>query len=283
MRRTVSMTFAMALFALVAATAARADQWSKTFSVSAKPHLALSADNARLTVTPGTASQVSVRVTTTNRRIPDDVRIVESQSGNEIKVEVKQAHRLFDLGRGSVIVDVTVPSEADLDLNTGNGRISLGAITGNLRVGTGNGRVEASGPHGTLYVRTGNGQITATGLDGSLDAHTGNGSVHVSGRFDALRAESGHGQVEATVLAGSKMTSAWEVHSGVGSVTVRLPANFSAELDSSTGVGHISVDFPVTVSGSVTGSSVHGRLGNGGQTLRVHTGVGSVHIERSSD
>jgi DUF4097 and DUF4098 domain-containing protein YvlB len=283
MRRTVSMTFAVALVTLMAATAARADQWSKSYSVSGKPDLTLSADNARVQVIPGAAGRVSVRVTTTGKRIPDDVRVTASQNGNAIKVEVKEAHHFFHITSGSVVVNATVPSQADLDVKTGNGRVSLGAITGNLRAGTGNGRIEVTGAHGGIYLRTGNGRITASGLDGSLDAHTGNGSVHASGRFSALSAESGHGQVEVTVLPGSKMTSGWEVRSGVGNLTVRLPAQFSAVLDGSTGVGRITVDFPVTVSGDLNRSSIHGRIGQGGQTLRVHTGVGSVHIERSSD
>jgi len=283
MRRTLSMTFAVALVALATATAARADQWSKNYSVSGKPDLTISADNGRVQVIPGAAGQVSVRVTTTNRRIPDDVRVTASQDGNAIKVEVKQAHHFFHIESGSVEVDITVPAQVDLDLKIGNGPISIGAISGNLRAGTGNGRIEATGAHGGIYLRTGNGRITVSGLDGSLDAHTGNGSVDASGRFSALSAESGHGQVKVTVLPGSKMASAWEVRSGVGSVTVRLPAQFSAELDGSTGVGRITIDFPVTVSGELNHSSIHGRIGNGGPTLRVHTGVGSVHIERSGD
>ena len=125
------------------------------------------------------------------------------------------------------------------------------------------------------------GRIDASGIDGSLQTHTGNGRVTVAGRFDALDIDTGRGQVNATVLAGSKMSSDWRVGTGVGNVTVSLPPDFSAELDGSTGVGHVTVDFPVTVSGSFVGSSVRGRIGKGGAALRVHTGVGDVHIERS--
>jgi Toastrack DUF4097 len=281
MRRTISLTFAVALIAVVAAGAARADEWTKTFSVTGKPHLTLSADNARLEVLPGAGGQIAVRVSTTGLSIPVDVRVIESQSGNDVKVEVKQTKHWLALSRGSVSVHVTVPAESDLNLETGNGGISLGAISGHLQVGTGNGQIDATGLHGNLALRTGNGAIDASGLDGSVEAHAGNGGVRVSGRFDVLRAESGRGEVEATALAGSKMASPWEVSSGVGSVTLRLPQNFSADLEGTTGVGHITVDFPNTTSSTLSGSSVHARLGNGGPSLRVHSGVGSLRIEGS--
>lgn len=281
MRRNFLGIFAVALALLAVSTTARADDWSKNFSVTAKPHLTLDADNARLNVAPGSSNQVSVHVTTTGWQIPKDVRVTETQSGNDIRVEVKQVQHWISFSHGSVSVEITVPPQANLDLSTGNGEVTLGAVSGMLHVGTGNGEVTANGTRGDIYLRTGNGRIEASGIDGSLSTHTGNGRVTVAGRFDGLNIDTGRGQVQATVLAGSRMSSDWRVGTGVGNIIVSLPEGFSAELDGSTGVGHITVDFPVTVSGSMVGSAVRGRIGKGGATLRVHTGVGSVHLERT--
>lgn len=281
MRRMIFASFAVAAALLAVSPVARADDWSKQFSVTAKPHLTLEADNARLNVSRGASNQVAVRVTTTGWQIPKDVRITQSQSGNDIHVEVKQVQHWISFSHGSVSVDITVPAQANLDLSTGNGQVTLGAVSGMLHVGTGNGQITANGARGNIYLRTGNGRIEASEIDGSLSTHTGNGRVAVAGRFDGLDLDTGRGQVQATVLAGSKMSSDWHVRTGVGNVTVSLPADFSAELDGSTGVGHITVDFPVTVSGSLAGSAVRGRIGKGGPTLRLHTGVGSVHLERT--
>ena len=281
MRRIILGTFAVTLALLALSTAARADEWSKQFTVTAKPHLTLDADNARLNVTTGPANAVSVHVSTTGWQIPKDVTVTETQTGNDIRVEVKQVQHWISFSHGSAAVDITVPAQADLNLSTGNGEITLDAVTGTLHVGTGNGRVTATGSHGNVYLRTGNGHIEASGIDGSLSTHTGNGSVAVAGRFDSLNVDSGRGQVQATILPGSKIASDWRVGTGVGNVTVSLPADFSAELDGSTGVGHITVDFPLTVSGSIAGSTVRGRIGKGGPTMRIHTGVGSIHIGRT--
>jgi len=281
MRRIMFGSFAVALALLTVSTAARADEWTKTFSVTAKPHLTLDADNAQLNVTTGPANAVAVHVSTTGWQIPKDVTVTESQTGNDIRVDVKQVQHWISFSHGSATVNITVPAQADLNLSTGNGEVTIGAVTGAIHVGTGNGHVTATGAHGSVYLRTGNGQIDATGIDGLLSTHTGNGSVTVAGRFDALTIDSGRGQVQATVLAGSKLSSDWRVGTGVGNVTVSLPSDFSAELDGSTGVGHIAVDFPLTVSGSIAGSTVRGRIGKGGAALRLHTGVGNVHIQRT--
>lgn len=282
MRRSIFFgSFAVGLALLLTATAARADQWSKTFPVTAKPNVTLDADNAALNIMPGGAHEVAVRVIVTGWKIPQDVRVTQTQSGNDIHVKVTQVQHWISFSHGSVTVDVTVPSRADLYLSTGNGAVTIGAVDGTLHAGTANGRIQTNGLRGAAYLHTGNGRIEALNCDGSLQANTGNGSVHVSGRFDALDVHSGRGGIDAAVHSGSKMASDWRIETGVGGVTVSLPRDFSAELSGSTGVGHVRVNFPVTVSGTMTGSSVRGRIGQGGRGLRIHTGVGSVNIERA--
>ncbi|HEV2385909.1 MAG TPA: DUF4097 family beta strand repeat-containing protein [Candidatus Acidoferrales bacterium] len=281
MKRRFGLALAVALGAAMIASAARADEWSKRYSVSGKPDLALTVDNGAVNITAGNSGEVTVRVVTTGWRIPDDLRITESQSGNHVMVEARETHRWMEMRHGSVNVEVSVPSETDLNVHTGNGSVMVAPVRGQERIQTGNGHIEANGLQGELWLHTGNGHINGSGLGGTLDAGTGNGGIVVTGRFDSLTVACGHGQVEATALDGSRLTSLWDIHSGVGGITLRLPSNISADLEGSTGVGKLSIDFPVTVSGSLTGSSVRGRIGNGGALLRVHTGVGSVHIERA--
>ncbi len=280
MSRTFCATLGLAFALLVAAPAVHADQWSKTFRVTGVPQLTLQVDNGQVNVSRGATNEVTVSVTTTGWKIPADVRVIPSQQGNDVEVQVRQTQHWFRFSHGTTSVSVTLPATANLDLSTGNGDVTLDSLRGSLRAATGNGTIHATDLGGHLVLHTGNGGIEASGLDGSLRARTGNGGVRVSGRFDALELDSGRGQVHVTALSGSKMASDWSIGTGVGPVTVTLPADISAELSASTGVGHIAARFPVTVSGSLTGSSVRGRLGAGGPLLRIHTGVGDVNIER---
>jgi hypothetical protein len=70
------------------------------------------------------------------------------------------------------------------------------------------------------------------------------------------------------------------VHSGDGDVTVRLPGSFAADLSIHTGDGHIQLGFPLSVSGSLRESDIRGKLNGGGMTFSIHTGDGSIHVEK---
>ena len=173
-----------------------------------------------------------------------------------------------------------VPREADLDLHTGDGNLAARDIKGSLRLDTGDGTMRVDGLHGTLRFHTGDGRIEGSGLDGEMDADTGDGDIVVSGRFEQLAAHSGDGNIELTVENGSRMAGPWNVRTGDGHVRMRLPSDFSADLDAHTGDGRINFDFTIAVSGSLNSGTIRGKLGNGGQTLSVRSGDGSIYIEK---
>jgi hypothetical protein len=52
-------------------------------------------------------------------------------------------------------------------------------------------------------------------------------------------------------------------------------------VDLKTGDGHISLDLPVTVEGQLAHNSIRGKLNGGGNLLSIHTGDGSIRLERS--
>jgi DUF4097 and DUF4098 domain-containing protein YvlB len=69
------------------------------------------------------------------------------------------------------------------------------------------------------------------------------------------------------------------VHTGSGSVRLRLPQNASFDLDAHTGSGSINLNHPVTVQGSTSKKDIHGKVGGGGVPVEVQTGSGSIEIE----
>jgi DUF4097 and DUF4098 domain-containing protein YvlB len=81
-------------------------------------------------------------------------------------------------------------------------------------------------------------------------------------------------------MAGSTMNSSWDLHTGDGSVSLQLPQDFAADVDLHTSDGHITLDMPVTVEGKLGEKSVHGKMNGGGNLLSVHTGDGSIRIEK---
>lgn len=260
----------MRLFALLTVCSAiflasAADrEWSKQYSVSSKPELIVRTGDGSIDIRRGTPGRIEARVTMQGWEIgPSGVRIDESQTGDRVQIEVRLPKTNWHGdGHRSVRVELRVPDSLRADIKTGDGAVLADGISGDLRIRTGDGRIEV------------------TGLDGSLDAETGDGGMKLRGRFDALRAKSGDGSIEAEVARGSRMTGLWEIRTGDGSVTLRLPDGFAADLDANSGDGKVTVDMPLTVTGQLRESGARGKLNGGGPPLTIHTGDGSVRIAR---
>jgi DUF4097 and DUF4098 domain-containing protein YvlB len=259
--RVLSQVF---LVAALTGGAAVADDWNKTYTVAARPELRVETDDGSVTIRPGDERRIVAHVTTSVWRIaPGEVEIRESQTGDRVELTVRIPHRPFTFSaRGrSIHVELQVPRQVHSDVRTGDGNIDIEGVTGETRLRTGDGRIEAES------------------LDGSLHAESGDGHVRVRGRLDMLTLHTGDGSIEADVLPGSKMSAGWRVETGDGSVTLRLPPNFGADLELHTGDGGISMDLP-----SLTGVSgrhdkdMTARLNGGGASLSVRTGDGSIHI-----
>lgn len=274
----------MALAALTAAVPVQAEEWSKKYSVSGRPEVVVHTNDANVEIASGASNEVEARVTITGGQIKD-LRISESQSGNRVQIDVQipgHGWHLFSLGNHgrSVHINVRLPRESDLDVQTGDGNVTSEAVSGRIRINTGDGNIDAQGLKGDVYLRTGDGHIQGSDFDGTLRADTGDGHITLGGRFDALDLKSGDGSIEAEARNGSRIHTDWRLHTGDGHINLRLPPDFTADLEAHTGDGHISLDFPVTVSGSLTGSHIHGKMNGGGGSLSVTTGDGSIRIER---
>jgi hypothetical protein len=275
---------ATAFVALLAAPrAARADEWHKTYSVSGKADVHVTTNDGAVRVYTSDSKQVEFRVETTGWRISDDeIRITERQNGDRVEIEarVPNTHWHFGVDRRSLRIEVHMPRQADLNVRTGDGSVEVEAVDGLLDVHTGDGHINVSGGKGEIRLNTGDGHIDATGLDGRLDASSGDGRIGVEGRFDLVNVRTNDGSVEARINSGSKMASGWTFRTGDGSVTLRLPDNFAADLEAHTGDGRITMDFPILVSGTLGRSEIRGKMNGGGATLTIHTGDGSIHIQK---
>jgi hypothetical protein len=255
----------LSLAAALVNTVALADEWSKKFSVSGKPSLRVDANDGSVQIRTWDRKEIEARVTTVGWRLsPDEVRVIDHQTGDRVELELRIPHRPFSVmfGRRSIRVEIQVPRELQSDIHTGDGAITV------------------EGLHGETHLSTGDGHVDVEALDGILEVNTGDGKIRARGRFDLLNLHTGDGSIEADIANGSRMNSAWTVRTGDGHVTLRLPTNFSADLDVHTGDGHIQSDLPVTVSGARHEHELRGRLNAGGQLFTVRTNDGSIRLER---
>ena len=245
---------------------AHADEWSKTFTISGKPELRVETSDANITVDTWDQKTIEAKVTTTHWKIGGDgITIVDHQNGDAVELEVRFPHRhfVFEIATRSVEVEIHMPREGKLNLHTGDGRIRLSNFKGEMDLDTSDGSQEISG------------------VDGALRAHSGDGHIEATGRFDALDLNTGDGRIEARALPGSAMASGWDLHTGDGSVTLQIPENVSADVDLHTGDGSITLNLPLTIEGRMGEKNIHGKMNGGGNLLRIHTGDGSIRLEKS--
>lgn len=303
---------------LAAAIPLTAADWSRNFTVQGTPDLRVETNDARIEVRSWQRNEIAARVETEGWEISDnEVRVIDRQSGDRVDLEVRVPKfdwSLFQNHRRSVKIEISVPAKANLDLRTGDGAVSVESVEGTVHVrsgdgairaenlrgdvqlSSGDGRIDASRLAGTIRLSTsdgaidvrdaegdvelssGDGRIDATGMQAALRAKTSDGRLTADGRFTRLDLRSGDGAVSATVREGSRMESDWFLNSRDGSITLRLPEVFPAELDASTGDGRVTLDFPVTVSGSLTQSRIRGTIQGGGPRLELRTSDGAIHV-----
>ena len=212
------------------------------------------------------------------------IEVTTSEDRGRVVVEAVN-HRGRDVGvrfgrSPSVHLIVTTPRMATIDARSGDGPITARDLSGRINLRTGDGSVRTQRLDGEIRVDTGDGPVSISEAQGAVDVNTGDGAVDVSGRLEALRINSGDGPIRIDAAAGSTMTRDWSISSGDGSIALRLPQTFNAELDAHTGDGHISAS---GLSAELERlASEHGelrtRLGSGGRLLRLRTGDGPISI-----
>lgn len=171
--------------------------------------------------------------------------------GQSVRTRLPERDR-DEKGWASVSYEVRVPRDADLDLSTVNGGISVAGVTGSLSLNSVNG--------GLALARVG----------GAIDGETVNGPV--------------------TVELNDAPSRGLRLETTNGPVTLVVPEGLSAEVDAETNMGPVRIDglpledeacedrdtrYSPCMSGRVIGT-----LGRGGPALRLRTTNGPISLKR---
>lgn len=274
---------ATALAASLGASAAQAEEWTKSYTVSGKPRVQVDTNDGAVRVTTGDSNQVEFRVIYSGYTVDKNLTIDTSQNGDQVKLSARARNGMswgWSVHR-TLHIEVRMPRTGDLNVDTGDGSVESDSVSGNVDIHTGDGHIRIEGAKGNIRLRTGDGSIEAHDVDGRLEATSGDGHISVDGRFDGLNLKSGDGSVTARANPGSKLVDGWNVHTGDGSVSMSLPGDLQANIDASTNDGRISLGIPVTVEGSFSTSRISGKMNGGGAPLTIHTGDGSIHLSKT--
>ena len=297
----LGITFVACAGVAVLAPRAHAEDWTKSYSISGRAQVRVDTNDGAVQIYTGDSKQVEFRVIYEGFELNKNLHIDSRQDGDSVQINARvTGHWGFSWGKGRRIkVEVHMPKDADLQVDTGDGSVDTQSLNGKIKIHTGDGSVRAQavsgdvdidtgdgsvtveGAKGDIRLHTGDGHIDARDLDGKVDATSGDGHIKLEGRLDSLNVKTGDGSINARVQPGSKIASSWTIRTGDGSVDIVLPPDLQANIDASTNDGHISLGIPVTVEGTFSNSQIHGKMNGGGQLLTVHTGDGSIRLSKS--
>ena len=299
----IATVSACLLAAAILVPAAQAEDYSKSYTISGRATVKIDTNDGSVHVsTSPDTKTIDIRVEYQGFELNKNLHVDSRQDGDRIELTARATgHWGFSWGHNSrrLHVEVRMPKDGDLEvqsgdgsvqtqtlngtltIHTGDGSVRAEAATGNVDIYTGDGSITLEGAKGDIKLHTGDGHIEARQLDGRVDATSGDGHIRIDGRFDALSIKTGDGGIDAKARPGSKVASSWTIRTGDGSVDMSLPADLQADIDASTHDGHISLGIPVTVEGTFSNSQIHGKMNGGGQALSIHTGDGSIRLNKS--
>lgn len=122
-----------------------------------------------------------------------------------------------------------------------------------------------------------NGGISIESLDGQIRFHTQNGGVNLTDVAGDVDGSTQNGGVTVSLNGSTWRGTGLNVKTQNGSVNVRVPDGYSAQVEASTVNGGMHVDFPV----QLNGKTLSFNLGSGGPTLRTTTVNGGISITKS--
>jgi DUF4097 and DUF4098 domain-containing protein YvlB len=238
---------------------------SKTFTVSGHPTVNVQTFDGNITV-HGWDKQ-EVQLTTSKRAATEQqmqgIRLRTDQNGSTINV-VAEFDKSFSRNvagvsftNAQVGFDLYVPRNSMVQLNSGDGRLELEGVNGNLELNTTDGRIEVRDAGGSLTAKTGDGRIEVENFNGAVNANTGDGRINLDGRFDQLAARTGDGTIVLT-----------------------LPSDFNATVETNSE----SVDnegLTLTEEPGASKRLKRWKIGQGGKVLTLQTGEGRIILRRA--
>ena len=250
-----------------------------SFRVEGVPTLVVDNFNGMVEIV-GDSADGSVEVSAEIRH-PELVDYLAMQEGDTILVRTKPSGRRSFLGwrflnRGAYI-RVSLPRNANLDVQTTNGRVVLRRIEGVGTARTSNGRIEAEEVSGNFEMRTSNSRINGRRLEGDFRLETSNGRIEALDGRGTFDAETSNGRIRFRGEILPRKES--RLVTSNGSIDATLGGEASLRVSARTSNGSIVCDREVEIRGERKKRHLEGVIGDGEGALTLRTSNGSITIE----
>ena len=188
----------------------------------------------------------------------DNIEINVIESENQIEIEAKYIGQKTTTP--SVDMNIKVPKYVTVDSAT-----------------TSNGAVQISGTKGDVKTTSSNGAIVIENVDGYVSATTSNGRIEIKGTTGIKDLQSSNLGIYAEVYDFQGNIS---ISTSNGGITVYINPSLNADIEMTTSNGQISISglsLNMTISEE---KHKAGELGDGGNTLDIHTSNGNINLQK---
>jgi len=170
-------------------------------------------------------------------------------------------------------------------------------VTGEMRARTEHGSVEASDVTGAVVIQSSFDGVVLERIAGPVEVTVEHGGLRASGLEKGAKArvtgdeavfDGFHGPMEVTVeraggielIPGAALTDAVSATAVHGAIRLEVPRDSHIDLEAAApGGGEVQVDVPGLVISRDAAGRASGRLGGGGNTVRLVAEHGDVHVE----
>jgi len=278
MSRKIGLGLCTLAFLLTVGTLAfSASRIEKDLKLEPGGRLVVDAGASDVFVTGRSASGAHVVVTSNRDDLQELFTLNFSEEPGAVRIEMHKHSLQLWPKHLEVRMEVEVPTRTNLDIRTGGGDVKVNHLEGETNLETSGGDVKASELKGNLNARTSGGDMELRDLTGDVIVKTSGGDITLANVHGRVEAHTSGGDVTASLARGN--AKGGEIETSGGDIELRLDPAINLSLDASTSSGEVTSNLPhLSVTGEISSSRLHGTLGSGGETLRVHTNGGSVRI-----
>jgi DUF4097 and DUF4098 domain-containing protein YvlB len=242
---------------------------SKTYAVTGAPRVRIENFDGAVIVHAWDKPEVMYTAVkrATDEREMQGIKVLAQQTGGEITLradfdksfshvrEEKGGRVVSYSSNASAEFDLYVPRNSTLFVSTGDGRLRVDGVAGELDLRTGDGPIDVTGARGRLRAETGDGRIRIENFDGDAETRTGDGRITLDGNFRSLSARTGDGTISLTLPEGANAT---------------VETNAESVFNDGVAVAETEAESRVR----------RWRVGSGGQVLTLRTGDGQIILRR---
>ncbi len=233
--------------------------------------------HADIRVSVPRGNQVRLHVAVGRASITDvDGEISFEGASSSVRAERVSGKLAVEVGSGDIQIS---RSQAQISADTGSGDIQISETDGNLSVDSGSGSIDLKRVGAeSISLDAGSGSITGSDIHvTSMTADCGSGEIDLDGTSAGkLALDAGSGSVHVRLTQNIDQLA---IETGSGSVKLEAPRNLSARFSIECPKRNLHIGFPFVTSHMDDDQAV-GTIGDGGGSIRIEAGSGSVHLIR---